>query len=294
MSRTPSRGVLGALALTSSLALGAGCHFPISTERVYRDKDGALFPKEGAPEPPPLRAAKKNDLVCGVRRFALVEADGTVVEGERLRDKGDIEAGDPRDIGQEFADLLAEAKIWKEVYYPLREEKVDVILEPRVALSLSKNRATNFLKVLPGVLLPWIDGFGFDYDHEVALEVRVRDATRPDRVCDSWRGEHALTAERYPSVLFWLGLHAGLIVLAVFETASTDAIVEPLALKDAAVVSRGAISWLMKEFEPASRACPAHPDVKENTGRFCIICRRNLRYPILDRVDGRPASGERP
>jgi hypothetical protein len=147
------------------------------------------------------------------------------------------------------------------------------------------------VKVFPGIVFPWIDGFGFNYDHTIELEIRVRDPQRPEVVCDTFRASSALEAKRYPSIFWLAGLHASLFVLLIFETVSTDdAVCERLAEKDAQLASRAAIEWLAREFAPTSRECPFHPGLKANAGaRQCVVCKTNLRYPILNRVDGKAA-----
>lgn len=265
---------LAVAALVCLLPLLAGCRFQMS-QKVDYTRDGKEYPPPGA-DTAPVRAPKKNDLVLGVRKFTL--SPSSPEDPER-------EAGDAKDIGKDFVESLLDAKIFKEVHYPLREEPIDVEIEPIITLDLNKNKGTNFVKILPGIVFPWIDGYGFDYDHRIAVELRVRDPKHPERICDTYRAESTLSAERYPSVFWFVGIHATLIALAIMETAGTDtAVCQLLAERDAQALTRGALQWLMKEFSPTERACPSHPEIK--SGKFCSICRASLRYPILNKRDG--------
>lgn len=246
--------------------LPAGCHVPISTEVAWRP--------ERPPAAAPLARAR-NELSLGILppRVASLDDPGAPAPED---------AGDAKAIGRALADAIEDARLFAQVRYPLRDEKVDVVLEPIVRVSLSKNRATNALKVFPGILLPWIDGFGLDYDHAIALELTVR--AGPDRAaCERRVARADLTAERYPSILWWLGLHAGLLILLVFESATTDhAVLERLVERDSEQAIREGVSWLVAEFQPEAKRCPDHKDVPA-TGKFCVYCGRNLWYPILDR-----------
>jgi len=244
----------------------AGCHIQVSQEVVLKPEK----------EAPITRAAARNELTVGLLPPRLVGLWG----GE-----ADPEAADVKKLGRAIADALEDSMVFKAVRFPLRDEKVDVLIEPKLRVSLAKNRLTNALKVFPGLVLPWIDGLGFDYDHRVLLEIVVKDATGATPIaCDRFVAGFEMTAERYPSVLWWLGLHAGLLVLLVLESASTDQVVlEKLVEEDTGHAIALAIEWLAREFSPEAKACPDHPEAPNRGLKFCIYCRRNLWYPILNR-----------
>ncbi|HVY62642.1 MAG TPA: hypothetical protein VHF22_13365, partial [Planctomycetota bacterium] len=271
---------LAAAALVALAPAFSGCQIHASTYREYW-KDGQKYPAEGQSEPEPVRAPKKNNLVLGIQKFRY--ADAETANREDVKNLGDA-----KDIGKDFAEALLDAKVFKDVHYPVRDQKIDVEIEPVLRVSLDKRRGSNFAKIFPGIVFPWIDGFGFNYDHAIELELRVRDPQRPDVICDTFKGSSALEAKRYPSIFWLAGIHASLFVLLIFETVSTDdAVCERLAEKDAQLVSREAIAWLAKEFAAGARACPQHPDVKANAGmNRCVVCGADLRYPILNRVNG--------
>jgi hypothetical protein len=265
---------LNRLALAAVLLLlptATGCHFPVTHQEVVYLPD--------APKEPP-RAAHRNELTVGILPLRVRGEDG----GDPAED--DAKA---KDVGRALADAIEEARIFKEVRYPLRDERVDVVLEPSITVSIEKHRLRNAVIVFPGILLPWIDGFGFRYDHEAALETAVRPGAARDAVCERHLDRSEMQAERYPSVLWWLGLHAGLFVLLVFESATTDeAVLERLVERDCGRAIGDTTAWLGREFAPEAKACPDHPDAPRG-GKFCVVCGRNLWYPILDRRDGKPA-----
>lgn len=260
----PKRSYLhaAACALTLLASLVAGCHFPISEEVVYRP---------GRTAKPP-RAEAKSDLVVGVRALSLKG-----LGGEPLPE----EAGDARELGFRFAEALRDALVFQEVVYPLRDEEVDVILEPHLAVGLTKNRLTNALKVFPGIVMPWIDGLGFDYDHRARLAVGVRNPARDGVLCAVLRAEAAMTAERYPSVLWFLGIHVGLFILLVFESVTTDQLVlERLQEQVLDEALAPVVTRIVEGFTPVAKPCPLHPG-EEQVGRYCIVCGRDLFYPLL-------------
>jgi hypothetical protein len=271
---------LAAAALVCLAPAFSGCQIHASTYREYW-KDAQKYPPEGQSEPEPVRAAKKNSLVLGIQKFRL--ANPEVAGSDDLKNWGD-----PKDIGKDFSEALLDAKIFKDVHYPVRDQKIDVEIEPVLRVGLDKRRGSNFVKIFPGIVFPWVDGYGFNYDHTIELELRVRDPQHPDVLCDTFKGSSALEAKRYPSIFWLAGIHASLFVLLIFETVSTDdAVCERLAEKDAQMVSRQAIEWLAKEFAAGARACSLHPDVAANKGmNKCVVCGADLRYPILNRVNG--------
>ncbi len=281
MSHASTSRLLALSALLVFLPAGAGCEIHAGQFVKYRRGDDE-YPKPGAPEVETPRAPKKNDLVAGVRKFRLSQLPAGAAPDDTK------EAGDPKDVGRDFSEALLDAKIFKEVHYPLRDQTVDVEIEPIVTFGIKKNGLTNFLKLFPCLILPWVDGFGFDYDHTYVLELVVRDGRKPDVVCDRFRKEVELTAERYPSIFWFAGLHASLFVLLILETATTDELVVRAVIeKNAHSVQDEAMAWLIKEFSPGARACPLHPKVS-GSGTFCVVCGANLRYPILNRVEQKP------
>jgi hypothetical protein len=260
-----------------------GCHFPISPEVELK------------PEPPagsgPVRAKKPNELRAGIRKLVVTGPDG---------EPADAEAGDERVLGLVFAEAVRDALIFDEVVYPLRDEEVEVILEPTLTVTLTKNRATNALKVLPGLILPWIDGMGFDYDYAARVEVAVRNpkakgtgadgagAEGAAPLCERLGGESAMIAERYPSVLWFLGIHVGLIILTIFESVTTDQVVlERLIETSFGRAIQPPLARLRDDFSPTAKPCEAHPQ-EEQPGRYCIIDGRDLHYPILLRGEAAP------
>jgi hypothetical protein len=263
--------LLATAAVIALLPTAFGCHLQLSTDVVYKP---AL-----AKEPTAPRAAKRNELTAGVLPL--------VVRGENGAEPAEDDAR-AKEVGRALADALEDAQIFKDVRYPLRDEQVDVVLEPVLTVSLAKNRLTNAVTVFPGIVFPWIDGFGFDYDHTAVLEITVRDGAHRDTWCDRHVERSAMTAERYPSVLWWVGLHAGLLILLVFESATTDtAVLDRLIERDCGRVIGPSIAWIGREFAPEAKKCPDHPDAPV-AGKYCVYCRRNLWYPILDRREGRP------
>lgn len=259
--------------MVAAWSLG-GCRFPISAQTLY-------LPEAPLAEPP--RAVKQNELRVGIAKLELRGREG---------EPADPEAGDARDLGRLLAEGLEEARVFAEVHYPLRDEEVDVVLEPTLTVTLAKNRGTNALKVFPGIIVPWIDGMGFDYDHEAVLVVRVRDA-RGDAggaLCDTLEGKSAMTAERYPSVLWFLGLHAGLLILTVLESTTTNhPVLERLVEHSFARAAHPVVTGLVEEFAPLAKPCPDHPD-EQQPGRYCIVDGRDLYYPILARRAAEPAA----
>ena len=265
---------LALAAIVALLPAASGCHFPISTEVTYHP--------EGEPARPHAKA--RNELTLGLLPLALAPLEG---KGE-----ADEDAGNAKEIGRALADAIEDARIFAQVRYPLRDETVDVVIEPRLAVDLSKHRLRNALSVFPGLLLPWIDGFGFHYDHVAVLELVVKDA-QGKSVCDRHSARSEMLAERYPSILWWLGLHAGLLILLVFESATTDnAVRERLIEHNTDRAIGDDVAWLAKEFSPEAKACPDHPNAPV-TGKFCVYCRRNLWYPILNRHEGAPVTSPR-
>lgn len=249
----------------------SGCHFPISPEVVY---------KPAAPERKPVRAPKRNDLSLGIRKLEVLP----LVTGDEL----DREAIDADDLGFRFAEAIRDTLVFKEVHYPLRDEDVDVVFEPVVRADLAKNRLTNALKVLPGLVLPWIDGLGFDYDYQVVVEVHVRNARQQGALTDKLEGASDMTAERYPSILWFLGLHVGLAILTIFESVTTDQVVlERLLEWSADSAWRPVLEGVAHDFSPTAKPCPDHP-AELQPGRYCIIDGRDLFYPILYRGEARP------
>lgn len=266
---------LALAAIVALLPSAAGCHLQISQDVVY------------APPAPPERprAKARNELVAGILPLVVRGEDGGPAPEDDARAK---------DVGRALADALEDARIFKEVRYPLRDEPVDVVLEPVLTVSIAKNRFTNAVKVFPGIFFPWIDGFGFHYDHTALLVTTVRAGAQRELACDRHDARSQLTAERYPSVLWWLGLHAGLFILLVFESATTDGtVLERLVERDCGRTIDDTTGWLAREFAPEAKACPEHPNAPAGAGKFCVYCGRNLWYPILDRRDGksvRPAA----
>jgi hypothetical protein len=251
--------------LIASFAPFTGCRIQVSQVTDYGPE---------VSDAPLRKAVKRNDLICGVKKVKVLGPDG---------EEADEEAGDGRDLGALVADAVADALIFKRVVYPLRDEKVDVVLEPTLTVEMSKNRFTNAVTVFPGLILPWVDGLGFDYDHAAVLEVKILNANRSFAIADTLSGEASTVATRYPSILWWLGLHAGLFVLMVFETVSTDvAVLEKLSELSTERAVGPVVERLVDEFEPAPKPCPDHPNL-EQPGRFCIKDRRDLFYPILRR-----------
>ncbi len=274
-SSASARRRLAAAALALLLPPFSGCHFAISPEVTFRTAEGELAPAPARPAPAP----KRNELVAGLLPVAVEYADPS---------RPDEEAGRAAEIGRALQEALDDARIFKEVRYPLRDETVDVVLEAKAEVRLSKNRFTNAIKVFPGIVFPWIDGFGLDYDHRVALALAVK--TPAGELCDGRRAESALTAERYPSVLWLLGIHVGLLVLMVHESATTDHLVrERLIARNVGRAIEEQAAWLAREFTPEAKACPVHPDAPRG-GKFCVYCGRNLWYPILNRRAGRDVS----
>lgn len=269
---TPLRP-LALAALVALLPALSGCHIGISTEVVYTSRTAPAKPP--GPEPDPA-ARKRNELTAGLLAPKMIGPGGV---------EADPEAGDAKDLGRALADAIEDRRIFKELRYPLRDETVDVVLEPTLTVELTKNRGTNALKVFPGLVMPYIDGLGLDYDHEVLLEVVVREG-KGREVCDRRRSAAGMTAERYPSVLWFLGLHVGLLILLVFESATTDTtVVGRLAERNAGLAIADSADWLGREFSPGAKACVDHPDVPQ-TGRYCVYCRRDLWYQILNRREG--------
>jgi hypothetical protein len=235
--------------LIASFAPFTGCRIQVSQVTDYGPE---------VSDAPLRKAVKRNDLICGVKKVKVLGPDG---------EEADEEAGDGRDLGALVADAVADALIFKRVVYPLRDEKV----------------FTNAVTVFPGLFLPWVDGLGFDYDHAAVLEVKILNANRSFAIADTLSGEASTVATRYPSILWWLGLHAGLFVLMVFETVSTDvAVLEKLSELSTERAVGPVVERLVDEFEPAPKPCPDHPNL-EQPGRFCIKDRRDLFYPILRR-----------
>jgi hypothetical protein len=264
----------------AAAALAAGCHFPISQEISYK-KAGQEIPVKAEPV---AKAAKKNDLVAGIRRLELTEAaKAQLADADDPREIGDVDV-----LGRQLAEELLAAKIFREVHYPLEDQAVDVILEGTLDLAIDKHHGLNFVKVLPGLLalLPWLDSVGLGYDHTLGLTLRVRDGQKPDAVCAVFDKRSELTVKRYPSVFFGVALHAGFFVLSVLEGFTTDiAVADGLAQRNAGLANREAIAWLTQEFEPTARACPNHPELKQGAAaKFCPVCKTNLRYPILNRT----------
>ncbi|GIW72387.1 MAG: hypothetical protein KatS3mg102_1929 [Planctomycetota bacterium] len=265
-------GRAGLVALLPLLAGGpAGCRLGISTQVEYRPE-----PRASRPE----AAAKKNGLVLGIRRLELRGPQGA---------EPDPEAGDADELGRLLAEAIKDLLLFEAVHYPLRDEAVDVVLEPVLEVDLSKNRLTNALSVFPGLVLPWIDGFGLDYDHHAVLLLRVRNPRRQGVVCDTFTARSDMLAERYPSVLWWLGLHAGLLVLLVTESVSTDHLVlERLIERNVTVTVYEGVHWLKRELTAEPKPCVLHPEAPIAPGqRYCIVCRRDLWFPILNRTEGR-------
>ena len=56
----------------------------------------------------------------------------------------------------------------------------------------TKERGTNFVKLFPGLVFPWIDGFGFNYDHVVGLKLTVKDVQDGNRLCDAFKASGEL------------------------------------------------------------------------------------------------------
>ncbi len=275
-SAKPKPRFLPAAAIVALLPALSGCHIGISTEVVYTSRTAprATGPGPGSGTAPEAR--KRNELVAGLLKPKLVGPAGAEL---------DPEAGDEKDLGRALADAIEDLRIFKELRYPLRDEAVDVILEPTFTVALAKHRLTNALKVFPGLVLPYIDGFGLDYDHDVLLEVVVREG-KGREACDRRRSAAGMTAERYPSVLWFIGLHVGLLILLVFESATTDsAVVGRLVERNAGLAIADSADWLAREFSPGAKACVDHPDVPQ-TGRYCVYCRRDLWYQILNRREG--------
>ncbi len=275
MAAGGGRHLAGAAVLLSlvagTLPSAPGCHFPISkTEVSYR-------PEDPNPALPPVRAERKNELKAGVRAFRLV-----VPEGKTAEDLED-EAALLEDFGREWVEALKDALIFQEVIFPLRDEKVDVVLEPAARVDVAKNRFANAITVL-GILTPWITGLGFDYDERVELEVAVRPGADPAAHCARFKASSEMTAERYPVLGWGLGIHIGLIILMVFESVTTDeATLGRLSSRTGGRAGREALLFIAKEFAPTPGPCPEHGDLAENTGKFCILCGRRLWYRILDR-----------
>lgn len=244
--------------------LATGCHVPISQEVLYKPEIKARHV---------ARAEKRNDLRAGLRRLVLRGPDGQALEAE---------AGDARELGRRVAEALGDTLVFKELVYPLRDEKVDVVLEPVMTVTLTKNRTTNALKVL-GLFLPYIDGLGFDYDYTAKLDLLIRNPKRKGVLCDRFSGSTEMTAERYPSILWFLGIHVGMIILMVFESVTTDQAVLDRLIDQA--TDRALVpvqTRLREEFSPTGKPCALHPK-EEQPGRYCIIGGRDLYYPVLFR-----------
>jgi hypothetical protein len=253
------------------LPTALGCHIGTSTEVTYRTPAGEIAKPETV-EP----AKKRNELSAGILPPKLQYEEGAAP---------DAEAGRADDAGRWLQAALEDARIFREVKYPLRDEQVDVVIEPVLTVKLAKNRLTNALTAFPGLVLPWCDGFGFDYDHWATLETRVLTPARER--CDRHSTSSHLVAERYPSILWLLGIHVGVLMLMIFESASTDHLVrEQLIERNVGDTIAGEVRWLSHEFAPEAKACPIHPDAPRG-GKFCVYCGRNLWYPILNRRDGK-------